>query len=75
MAGRFVLARTAGVEVYEPPSVGRAEPTNGPVMYDRCLEELDGFVVGGGVTGAWGHRAWGGGREFDLGEQFLIASY
>ena len=51
MDGRFVLARTAGVEVYEYPSVGRAESTNGPAIYDICLKELDGFVVGGGGFG------------------------
>ena len=57
MARRFVFARTAGVEVSHSPSVGRAEPTDGPAISDCCLEGLDGFVVGGGVAGAWGPGA------------------
>ena len=52
MAGRLVLARAAGVEVSNSPSVGRSEPANGPAISDRCLEELDGFVVGGAGAGA-----------------------
>ena len=75
MFGRFVLARSAGVEVSDSPSVGRAKPADGPAISDCCLEELYGFLVGGGVAGAWGHGAWGGGVEFYLGEHFLIASY
>ena len=51
MAGRLVLARAAGVEVSDSPSVGRAEPADGPEISNRCLEELDGFVVGGGGFG------------------------
>ena len=35
------------------------------------MEELDVFVVGGGVAGAWVPGAWGGGIEFDLREQFF----
>ena len=36
------------------PSVGLAEPANGPDIFDRCLEELEGFlVVGGAGVGAW----------------------
>ena len=57
VGGRFVLARTAGVEVSDSPYVGRAEPANRPAIFDSCLEELDGFVVGGGVAGAWGPGA------------------
>ena len=55
MAGRLVLASAAGVEVSDSPSVGRAESANGPEISDRCLEELDDFVVGGGSAdaGAW----------------------
>ena len=45
MARHFVLSRTAGVEVSDSQFVGRAEPANGPAIYDRCLEEIDGFVV------------------------------
>ena len=58
MSGRFVLARTAGVEMSDSPYVGRAEPADGPEIFDRCLEELDGFVVWGGVAGAWGPGSW-----------------
>ena len=52
MARRFFfLARAAGVEVSKSSSLGRAEPANGPAIFDLCLEDLDGFVVGGGVDG------------------------
>ena len=55
------------------PSLGREEPADGPAISDRYLEELDGFVVGGGGTGAgvWWPGVWGGGRDFDFGEQFF----
>ena len=62
VTGRFVLARTAGVEVSNSPSVGRAEPTDGTAISDRCLGGIDSFVVGGGVTGVWVPGDWGGGR-------------
>ena len=43
------------MEVANSPSVGGAEPADGPAISDRCLEELDGFVVGcgGAGAGAW----------------------
>ena len=52
MAGCLVLAIAVGVEVSNSPSVGGAETNDGPSISDRCLEELDGFVVGGGGAGA-----------------------
>ena len=61
------------MEVSDSPSVGGAEPDDGPEISDCCLEELEGFVVGSGGAGAlaWRPGVRGGGREFDLGEQFL----
>ena len=40
------------MEVSDSPSVGGAEPADGPAIYDRCMEEIEGFVVGGGGAGA-----------------------
>ena len=43
------------MEVSDSPSVGGAESADGPAIFDCCLEELEGFVVGGGGSdaGAW----------------------
>ena len=32
----------------DSPSVVGAEPADGPAIFDRCLEELEGFLVIGG---------------------------
>ena len=42
------------MEVADSPSVGGAEPADGTAIFDRCLEELEGFLVGVGSAGASG---------------------
>ena len=37
------------MDVADSPAVGGAEPADGPAIFDRCLEELESFLVGGGA--------------------------
>ena len=52
------------------PTVGLAEPANGPAVFDVRLDSLDGAIllVGGGLVAGGVAGARGGGPEFDVRE-------